>query len=115
MSANNRHFALFGCGFLGREVASQAADHGFRLTALTRNSEDAERLRKIKIPAVVSELRSSSWHEKIDPNPDAALISVNSGKGGPEGYRKSWIEGLQSVLDWSRSCGRIENLIFISS
>ena len=35
---------IFGCGYLGSELARQAIDKGLRVTALTRNPETAAAL-----------------------------------------------------------------------
>jgi len=39
-NAHGRRMAIFGCGYVGGEVARQAISRGWEVTALTRNARD---------------------------------------------------------------------------
>jgi nucleoside-diphosphate-sugar epimerase len=40
---------------------------------------------------------------------------VSSGGGGIEGYRRSYVEGMHSILGWARSSGGVGTLLYTSS
>jgi nucleoside-diphosphate-sugar epimerase len=93
---------IFGCGYVGGEVARQAVAKGWDVRALTRNPDKARALRELGLAQVeVAELDSPEWHDKFDPHPDYVLNCVSSAGGGIDGYRKSYIDGQRSILQWA--------------
>ncbi|MGE4550770.1 MAG: NmrA family NAD(P)-binding protein [Opitutales bacterium] len=62
---------IFGCGYLGSELARKAIAKGLRVTALTRNPETAADLRSLGADLVVeAQLDDDAWHRQIDPAHD---------------------------------------------
>src|SRR5690625_1668560 len=107
---------ILGCGYLGREVARKALQKGIEVTALTRNPQDAERIRELGVrQTVVANLHERTWYSEVPSAPDVVLISVNSGGRGLAGYRESYIDGMRSVFKYAETKGPIATLIFISS
>ena len=98
-----KHLVVFGCGYVGGELARQAIARGLRVTALTRNVEKATALRGERIETIVADLADQSWHAAIPTRPDFVLNAVSSGGGGVEGYRRSYLEGMKSVLAWTNA------------
>lgn len=94
---------IFGAGYVGAEVARQAVARGLRVTALTRNAGKAEALRALGATAVVADLAGDDWHKHpaLAGGADFALNCVSSGGGGPDGYRRSYVDGMHSVLAWA--------------
>lgn len=111
-----KRIVIFGCGYLGSRVARQALERGMEVTALTRNPRQGEELARLGVQRVVTaELDSAEWHPRIDPRKqDLVLNCVSSAGGGWEGYRKSYLEGMNSLLRWA-STGWMEILVFTSS
>lgn len=106
---------IFGCGYLGTRVAGRALKAGMRVAALTRNSDQAKELTRLGIQQVVTaELDRWDWHSRIDPRQDLVLDCVSSAGGGWDGYRKSYVAGMRSILKWAAS-GAVKNFIFTSS
>lgn len=104
--SSHRFFAgkqLFvaGCGYVGSEVARQGIRIGMRVTALTRNPTKAAALRAEGIVTIVADLADESWHAHLPEKMDFVLNSVSSGGGGVEGYRRSYYEGMISLLNWA--------------
>ena len=85
-SLEGRRLVIFGCGYIGSEVARQAMARGMRVTALTRNAEKAQRLEAAGVNAVVADLASADWHGAIAGGADYVLNAVSSGGGGVSGY-----------------------------
>ena len=65
---------------------------------------------------MVGELSTHEWHSAITAAPDYVVNCVSSGGGGPADYRRSYVEGMQSVLAWLASLSRpIESFVYTSS
>lgn len=106
---------IFGCGYVGTAFAQEAMARGARVTALTRNMEKARDLGERGIETIVADLASNSWHDRITAPVDFALNCVSSGGGGIEGYRHSYLAGMESVLTWARRRGPVGTLVYTSS
>lgn len=106
---------ILGCGYLGREVVHLALKAGFAVDTLTRNTQTAADLKQAGVRhSLQAELHDSSWHSAIDPATYQAIyITVGSSESTPEGYRKSYLDGLQSVITWAQDCST--HLIYTSS
>ncbi|MFM9953566.1 MAG: NAD(P)H-binding protein, partial [Opitutaceae bacterium] len=100
---SGKRLIVFGCGYVGAEVARRAVTRGLAVTALTRNVAQAVALRAEGIDVVVAELAGDTWHRQIGGGADFVLNCVSSGGGGIEGYRRSYLEGMASILVWAQS------------
>jgi|UniRef100_UPI004049380E nucleoside-diphosphate-sugar epimerase len=98
-----KQLVVLGCGYIGAEVARQAVIRGLKVTALTRNPAKAAKLRTDGIDVIESDLASHGWHKLMPPRADFVLNCVSSGGNGIEGYRQSYVGGMESALAWSRS------------
>lgn len=112
---SGKRLVIFGCGYVGGELARQGVVRGMRVTALTRNSETGAALRAMGVEVVVAELAGSSWHREIAGGADVVVNCVSSGGGGLDGYRRSYVEGTASILAWARSSGPVGVMIYTSS
>lgn len=93
---------VFGAGYVGAEVARQGVARGLKVTALTRNAAKAAVLAAAGVEAVVADIASADWHARIAPDAEFVLDCVSSGGGGIEGYRRSYVDGLRSILEWGK-------------
>ena len=100
-SLAGQRLVIFGCGYVGGALAEAALARGARVTALTRNPEKAARLAARGVEVVVGELASSDWHARIAPGADIVADTVSAADSTVEGYRRSYVEGMRSVLDWA--------------
>ncbi|MGJ8652362.1 MAG: NAD-dependent epimerase/dehydratase family protein [Opitutaceae bacterium] len=106
---------IFGCGYVGTALARHCLATGVRVGALTRNAEKAEALRELGVQEViVADLQDSDWHDRVEQSYDAVVNCVSSAGGGIEGYRKSYLEGQRSILDWAKSRA-IQQYVYTSS
>lgn len=110
-----KRLVVFGCGYIGGEVALQAIARGMRVTGLTRNPDKAAFWRKAGIEMVVADLATRDWHGKVAGDADFVLNCVSSGGGGIDGYRRSYVGGMESVLAWGREKGAAGTLVYTSS
>lgn len=109
-----KHLVIFGCGYIGGEMARQAVARGLRVTALTRNAEKAAGLRALGVATVVADLSGESWHAAVG-RADLGLNCVSSGGGGAAAYRRSYLAGMKSVLAWAQAHGPVDTLVYTSS
>lgn len=112
---SGKRLVIFGCGYLGSEVARQACALGLQVTALTRNEAKAAALRAWGVESVVADLAGDVWHGQIAGRADYVLNCVSSGGGGLEGVRRSYVEGMKSVLTWARTRGAVGTLLYTGS
>ena len=110
-----KHLVVFGCGYVGGEVVRQALQGGLRVTALTRNEAKAIILQQLGAEVVVDDLARTNWHEKIKGSGEFVLNCVSSGGGGIDGYRRSYLAGMESIVDWSARRGGVGTVVYTSS
>ena len=110
----NKRLVILGCGYLGTAVAVQARAAGLQVAALTRNAARAAEIAALGVEAVVDDLAAETWHARIAPGADLVLDCVSAGGGGLEGYRRSYVDGLRSVLAWARR-GPAGTIVYTSS
>jgi nucleoside-diphosphate-sugar epimerase len=106
---------IVGCGYLGQAVARRLRARGLPVAALTRNSSTAGALEAIGIPTTIAELSGEAWHPLVPAGISAVVNCVSAGAGGLEGYRRSYVEGMQSVLRWARSRPGIRTVVYTGS
>lgn len=109
-----KRLVVFGCGYVGGEVARQAVARGMRVTALTRNAAKAASLQAAGIETVVADLAGPDWQAKVG-NADFVLNAVSSGGGGLDGYRRSYLEGMASVVAWAQAGRALGPIVYTSS
>jgi nucleoside-diphosphate-sugar epimerase len=112
---NAGRLVVFGCGYVGAEVARQGVARGLNVTALTRNEAKAAVLRDEGIDVVVADLASPAWHGRIAGRPEFVLNCVSSGGGGDESYRRSYVGGMASILAWAGVSGPPGTIVYTSS
>lgn len=110
----NKRLVIFGCGYVGAEIARQARRVGMTVTALTRNPEKAAALAALGVETVIDNLAADTWHGRVAAGVELVLNCVSSGGGGIAGYRRSYVEGMRSVLVWAQH-HTIATIIYTSS
>ncbi|MEO0796321.1 MAG: NAD-dependent epimerase/dehydratase family protein [Verrucomicrobiota bacterium] len=91
---------ILGCGYVGSAVGEVLAKQGARVTVLTRNKERASAAEAWAAQVIQADLDSAAWHSDVDHQQDYVLNCVSSAGGGLEGYQKSYINGMNSVVRW---------------
>ena len=115
-SLAGKRLVIFGCGYVGSALAHSATAAGAQVEALTRNPEKAAALRAAGLAkVVVADLASSDWHGQIAPGAEFVVNCVSSA-GGPDGYQRSYVAGLQSILAWAaRGPAPVGTVVYTSS
>lgn len=105
---------IFGCGYVGAALAEAVQARGARVTALTRNVEKAAALRAHGIEVIVADLATEDWHGALARGADFAAVTVSAATPTPEGYRASYVDGMQSILRWAARAP-LGTLVYTSS
>lgn len=106
---------IFGCGYVGGAVAREALRRGAEVTALTRNPERAAELRRSGVRVVEAELGEQRWHAAVGGGFEWGLNCVSGGGGGLEAYRRSYVDGMESIVRWTADHGPVGTLVYTSS
>ena len=96
---------IAGHGYLGREIARQAAEASWQVTALSRSGDQLATACDLSDRSAVKQLKT-----KI-ATPDALVASASSGRGGPGAYRAVFIDGTRHLLETFPDA----HLLFVSS
>jgi nucleoside-diphosphate-sugar epimerase len=110
-----QRLVVFGCGDLGAEVARQGLARGVGVTALTRNPVKAAALRATGVEVVEADLASAGWHARIAGGADFVVNCVSSGGAGVDGYRRSYVVGMTSIVAWALSAGGVGTIVYTGS
>lgn len=111
-----KRLVIFGAGYVGGALADRALREGAEVIALTRNPARADALARRGVSAIVADLAASDWHERIAGGPDFVVNCVSAAAFTPEGYRHSYVGGMNSILRWARGAGRpVGTLVYTSS
>lgn len=114
-SAARKRLVIFGCGYVGAAVALEGLARDLHVIALTRNAATAHALRAQGVETVVADLAGDAWHHAIDGAPELVVNCVSSGGGGMAGYRRSYVDGMQSIASWARQHGAAGTLVYTGS
>lgn len=115
-SLTGKTLVIFGCGYVGSALACAALERGMQVTALTRNPERGAALRALGVSVLADELASEAWHAAITMPVDFVVNTVSAADSTPEGYRRSYVDGMRSILAWlDRSGRRVGTFVYTSS
>ncbi len=109
-----KSLVVFGAGYVGGAIACEGVARGMHVAALTRNADKARELEAAGVRVVVAELASDAWWREIG-GADFVVNCVSAGGRGLEGYRRSYVDGMQSVTAWLRERGGAEGFVYTSS
>lgn len=110
-----KRLVVLGAGYIGGFVARQGLARGLAVTALTRNAAAAEALRAAGAEVVIADLADEDWHGRIAGGAEYVLDAVSAGGGGIEGYRRSYVEGMRSLVRWAETRGTAGTIVYTSS
>ena len=95
---------IVGCGFVGEQVANLFGANAWAVSGWTGSEESAARLRAqstypvaahdVTDPAAVA----AAARDPVNAAPDVVVMCVSSGRGGPEQYRRVYLEGTRNLL-----------------
>jgi nucleoside-diphosphate-sugar epimerase len=115
-SLAGQRLVIFGCGYVGAALADAARREGAHVIALTRNVGKAAALAARGIEVVVGQLDAADWHDRIAPGADVVANTVSASDSTVDGYRRSYVDGMRSILAWAARGSRpVGTLVYTSS
>tara|TARA_R100000027_G_scaffold65118_1_gene59284 strand:- start:1971 stop:2861 length:891 start_codon:yes stop_codon:yes gene_type:complete len=105
---------ILGCGYVGTAVARNWLADGHEVWGVSRNSDTLAQIEHDSFYPVVADVDTAEWHAQVPSSPAIVLNCVSTAGPGIEGYRKSYIGGNHSVLDWARA-GNPERIVYTGS
>jgi nucleoside-diphosphate-sugar epimerase len=112
---SGRVLIVFGCGYVGSAVVDAALAAGMIVIAVTRNTATAQTLRAKGVRTVVTDLADDQWHDELTGAPDFALNCVSAANPDAEGYRSSYLRGMESIARWTSRRGELGTIVYTSS
>lgn len=107
---------IFGCGYVGMELARRCLNLGWSVSALTRNPQKVAEAKDLGLHTVQGSLHESGWWDQLPGDFDHVVNCVGAASPSIDGYRDSYLNGMHSVLGWIKQNGsRVNNLVFTSS
>ena len=111
----SKGITILGCGYLGQALARRCLEKGWRVSALTRNTETARSLEEAGVSKVVeARLDGTDWHERLEREQDFVVNCVGAADRTLDGYRQSYVMGQDSVREWLAD-GKVGTLLFTGS
>ena len=114
--ALNESLVIFGCGYIGLALAKECVDLGWSVIALTRNPESARNAEEVGAHTILGNLQDDHWWSKIPTEVDHVVNCVGASSPTVEGYQESYLQGMQSIIQWIKHRGYpVRSLVFTSS
>lgn len=89
---------IAGCGFLGEAAADLFSGAGWTVLGLCATEESASRLAGKPYAVRVTDITTSMKFEPAWHGADALIHCASSGRGGPEAYRRVYLDGLLNLI-----------------
>ncbi len=93
---------IFGCGYVGRQLAREATEAGHEVWISSRNAQSLAQVEAVPNERkIIANLQEESWHGCFTGHWDVVYNLVSSAGGGIDGYRLSYLEGNRSLMKWA--------------
>ena len=102
---------IFGCGYLGRRVASAWIAQGRKVAGVTRRPEHAAELQALGIAPIIADVVVPASLTRL-PRADTVLYAVGLDRNSGAAMRAVYVDGLANVLD---ALPRPERFVYVSS
>ncbi len=89
---------IAGCGFLGEAAADLFFGAGWEVLGLCATEESASRLAGKPYAVRVADISGPMEFEPAWHGADALIHCASSGRGGPEAYRRVYLDGLLNLI-----------------
>lgn len=112
---SKKKVVIFGCGYVGRSIATSAVAAGHDVWIHSRNPDSLESVGQVPASRrVIADLHSDGWHGQLAGDWDMVINLVSSAGGGLDGYRASYIDGNRSIREWAAT-RRVKRFIYSSA
>jgi nucleoside-diphosphate-sugar epimerase len=91
---------IIGAGYIGVPLAAELARGGHDVSGLRRDPSTAAALHAAGIKPLFADITQPATLAKLPRDFDWVVNCVASGGGGAEDYRRTYLTGMQHVIDW---------------
>ena len=105
---------IIGCGYAGVPLGKELASRGHEVYGLRRSPTAESELRAASIIPLYGDITEPESLTALPRNFDWVVNMVASGRGGVEEYRRTYLEGTRSVVDWLSGSG-VRKFVYTSS
>ena len=91
---------IIGCGYVGLPLGAQLASSGHEVYGVRRNSHAQHQLAASGIIPMFADITRRETLPPISARFDVVVLCAASSGGGPEDYRRVYLEGARNVVDW---------------
>jgi nucleoside-diphosphate-sugar epimerase len=91
---------IVGCGYVGLPLGTALAQGGHAVFGLRRNRSAEVELRQAGIEPLFADITDDSALGRLPGGYDWVIHCAAAGGGGPEAYRRLYVEGTRCLLNW---------------
>jgi len=91
---------IVGCGYVGIPLGAQLASLGHEVYGLRRNISSRVQLTSTGIIPMFADITRPETLPRISARFDWVVLCTASSGGGPDDYRRVYLEGARNVVDW---------------
>lgn len=91
---------IIGCGYIGLPLGEELIRQGHDVVGIGRTAADRPELRAAGIRGVNADMTRPDSLRQVDGPFDWVVNCVSSSHGGPDDYRKVYLEGTRNLIDW---------------
>src|SRR5262245_49083580 len=88
---------IIGCGYVGLPLGQRLAKAGHEVFGMRR---DISGLVSHGIQLLQADITQLDTLKNLQPNYDGVINLVSSSRGGPDEYRRVYVEGTANILRW---------------
>ncbi|HEX7859072.1 MAG TPA: SDR family oxidoreductase [Verrucomicrobiae bacterium] len=105
---------IIGCGYVGLPLGHRLTTLGHAVSGLRRSTGSDAQLRASGIQPIHADITDPASLADLSPDFDVIVNLVSSTNGGPEEYRRVYLEGTQNIIQWSRGSA-LRSYLYTSS
>ncbi len=105
---------IAGCGYVGIALGAELVRRRHRVWGMRRDSSAAPQLRSAGIEPLIADLADAKSLPSDSRRYDWVVHCASASRGGPEQYRRVYLQGTRNLLNWLASAPP-EKLIYTSS
>ena len=91
---------IVGCGYVGLPLGAELVRHGHEVSGVRRTSGSEGELSQAGITSLLADITKPADLARLPAQYDWVVNCVASGGGGPDDYRKVYLEGTRHLIEW---------------
>src|SRR3954465_5224503 len=91
---------IIGCGYVGIPLGKRLRALGHDVTGIRRSDTGLKELEAAGIKPLICDITRREELESLSPEYDWVINLVSSSRGGPDEYRRVYLDGTRNMLEW---------------